>query len=196
MCVSVPVPLSHPFFRCFHQLCLAIAVFSFRILVPTCSRAISFIYSFISVSICSVACILLFAWLPVCVCVCVSNSFHYFPLVSFRHTNMVFFLFACVPDHCIQNAIWVDRNEDDNSNSNSNNSSDWINMFEQLLACFFVDATVQYIVGTNFCVCVCLSMSMCVCVRKNNEATYEKGDTHIVRLESVLFKWMYFSIWK
>lgn len=152
------VCLSHPFF-CFQQLCLVIAVVSFTF-IPTWSRATSFIYFgfYLLYGVYFLICLLMPAY--------VSISFHYFHLVvicfhvSFRHTYSFFFI-VCLCELSTQNVIYVDKNEDDN-----NSSSDWINMFVQLLACFFVDATVQNIVGTNFQLCV-----VCVCMRTMEEIT-------------------------
>lgn len=92
------------------------------------SRVTLFIYSFISVSVCSVACICLFACLPAYV----SISFHYIHLVIIcvRHTDAQKFVSFCllVCRIGIQNVIYVDRNEDDKSNRRSS-SSDWLNKY-------------------------------------------------------------------
>lgn len=142
------VCLSHPFCY-FQQLCSAIAaaVCEFHLLMS--SYFIHLIIYFGLYLFCSVYFLIC---LLTCLTACIwehfillfSSRHHMFPLVSFRHTSTLLFVCLCavsVYTKCHLCRLW---NDDDNSSRS--NSSDWTNMFVQLLACFFVDATVQYIV--------------------------------------------------
>lgn len=124
---------------------------SFHLLQPT--RTAELLYSSIHLFRSLFALWRVFAYLLVCLhmwafrsIIFISSSY-----VFVIQTHKSSFLFVCL---CAGSVYKMSFMSTETKTTKATDAAaavtDWINMFVQLLACFFVDATVQYNGGTNF----------------------------------------------